>query len=59
MRHYGAHTLREAFSYHHRVTFGAGLPELMVCFNHSSQRHTLDYLCVQPEEIRNIYMNEI
>jgi integrase len=56
---YGAHTLRKTFGYHQRVTFGAGLPELMVCFNHSSQRQTLDYLCVQPEEIKNIYMNEI
>jgi hypothetical protein len=24
-------------SYHQRVTFGAGLPKLMVTFNHSSQ----------------------
>ena len=43
---YGAHTLRKTFGYHQRVTFGAGLPELMICFNHSSQRQTLDYLCV-------------
>jgi integrase len=56
---YGAHTLRKTFGYHQRVTFGAGLPELMACFNHSSQRQTLDYLCVQPDEIRSIYMNEI
>lgn len=56
---YGAHTLRKTWGYHQQVTYGVGLPELMVCFNHSSQRHTLDYLCVQPEEIRKIYMNEI
>ena len=36
-----------------------GLPELMVCFNHSSQRQTLNYLCVQPGEVRDIYLNEL
>jgi len=31
----------------------------MVAFNHSTQRQTLDYLCVQPDEIRSIYENEL
>ena len=56
---YGSHTLRKTWGYHQRVTFGAGIPELMVCFNHSSQKQTLDYLCIQPEEIRDIYSNEL
>jgi len=56
---YGSHTLRKTFGYQQRVHFGVGLPELMVCFNHSTQRQTLDYLCVQPEEVKNIYMNEL
>jgi integrase len=56
---YGSHTLRKTWGYHQRVTFGRGVAELMVCFNHSTERQTLDYLCVQPEEIRSIYMNEI
>ena len=56
---YGSHSLRKTWGYHQRVSFGMGLPELMVCFNHSSQRQTLDYLCVQPEEVRDIYMNEL
>jgi integrase len=56
---YGAHTLRKTFGYIQRVVFGTGLPELMVCFNHSTQRQTLDYLCVQPEEIKNVYANEL
>lgn len=56
---YGSHTLRKTWGYHQRVTFGRGVAELMVCFNHSSERQTLDYLCVQPEEIRSIYANEI
>lgn len=56
---YGGHSLRKTFGYHQRVTFGVGLPELMVVFNHSSQRQTLDYLCVQPEEVKSLYQNEI
>lgn len=56
---YGSHTLRKTWGYHQRVTHGAGLPELMICFNHSSQRQTLDYLCIQPEEIRSVYANEL
>ncbi|MBP7766713.1 MAG: tyrosine-type recombinase/integrase [Syntrophaceae bacterium] len=56
---YGSHTLRKTWGYHQRVTFGVGLPELMECFNHSTQRQTLQYLCVQPDEIRNVYANEL
>jgi integrase len=56
---YGCHTLRKTFGYHQRVTFNVGIAELMVCFNHSSQRQTLDYLCIQPEEIKSVYANEI
>jgi integrase len=56
---YGSHTLRKTWGYHQRVSFGIGLPELMTCFNHVTQRQTLAYLCVQPDEIRNIYANEL
>lgn len=56
---YGSHTLRKTWGYHQRVTYRVGLPELMVCFNHSSQAQTLDYLCVQPSEIRKIYQNAL
>ena len=56
---YGSHSLRKTWGYHQRVSFGTDLPTLMVCFNHSTQKQTLDYLCVQPEEIRNVYENEL
>jgi integrase len=56
---FGGHTLRKTFGYHQRVTFGTDLPTLMVCFNHSTQKQTLDYLCIQPEEIRDVYENEL
>ncbi len=56
---YGSHTLRKTWGYHQRVTFGVDLPRLMVCFNHSTQRQTLDYLCIQPKEIKDVYENEL
>ena len=56
---YGSHTLRKTWGYHQRVSFGVGMPELMTCFNHATQAQTLAYLCVQPDEIRNIYANEL
>jgi len=56
---YGSHTLRKTWGYHQRVTFGTDIPTLMVCFNHSTQRQTLDYLCIQPEEIREVFANEL
>jgi integrase len=56
---YGSHTLRKTWGYHQRVTFGTDIPRLMVCFNHSTQRQTLEYLCIQPEEIRDVYQNEL
>ena len=56
---YGSHSLRKTWGYHQRVTFGADLPTLMTCFNHSTQRQTLKYLCVQPGEVKAIYQNEL
>ena len=56
---YGSHTLRKTWGYHQRVSFGTDIPRLMICFNHSSQRQTLDYLCIQPEEIKDVYKNEL
>ena len=56
---YGSHTLRKTWGYHQRVTFQRGVAELMVCFNHSSEKQTLNYLCVQPEEIKSIYANSL
>lgn len=56
---YGTHTLRKTWGYHQRVTFGVDIPTLMVCLNHSNQKQTLDYLCIQPEEIKSVYENEL
>jgi integrase len=56
---YGSHTLRKTWGYHQRVSFGTDIPTLMVCYNHSTQSQTLDYLCIQPEEIREVFENEL
>jgi len=56
---YGSHSLRKTWGFHQRVTFKTDLPTLMECFNHSTQKQTLAYLCVQPEEIKNVYENEL
>jgi integrase len=57
--HYGSHTLRKTFGYMHRTVNKSDLPKLMVMFNHSSQKQTLDYLCIQDEEIKAAYMFEL
>ena len=56
---YGSHTLRKTFGYRQRKEFGVSLPLLVDIFNHSSQKQTLDYLCIQPEEKKNVYMNQL
>jgi len=56
---YASHTLRKTWGYHQRVTFGQSLPVLMACFGHSTQRQTLNYLCIQDNEVKSVYMNEI
>lgn len=54
---YGTHTLRKTWGYHQRVSFGVDIPTLMTVFGHATQRQTLTYLCVQPEEVRGVYAN--
>lgn len=56
---YGSHSLRKTWGYHQHHTFGEPLPRLMICFNHSTQRQTLDYLCIQDAEIKSVYLNEL
>jgi integrase len=53
---YGSHTLRKTFGYHMRVQHKVSIPILMTIFNHNTQKQTLDYLCVQPDELKEVYM---
>ena len=52
---YGSHSLRKTFGYHQRKTFGHPLSLLVRAFGHSSEWQTLEYLCIQPEEIEDLY----
>ncbi|SJZ42419.1 Phage integrase family protein [Trichlorobacter thiogenes] len=56
---YGSHTLRKTFGYMHRTQFGTDIPTLMQMFNHATQKQTLTYLGIQPEEIKAAYMKEL
>lgn len=56
---YSSHTLRKTWGYHQRVQFGVDIPTLMEAFGHSSQKQTLTYLCITPDEISATYMNEL
>ena len=56
---FGCHTLRKMFGYQHCVRVKTDLPTLQTIYGHSHQRQTLDYLCVQPDEVRDAYMKEI
>lgn len=53
---FGSHTMRKTWGVHQRTRVGTSIPELMVMFNHTSQKQTLDYLCIQPDEIKSAYM---
>lgn len=56
---YGSHTLRKTWGYHQRMQGKAALPLLMEAFGHATQRQTLDYLCIQSEEIQELYALEL
>ena len=54
---YAAHSLRKTWGYHQRITFNESLPVLMKAYNHSSEGETLNYLCIQQEEVAKLYQN--
>jgi integrase len=56
---YGSHTLRKTWGYHQRVTYKVDLPLLMKAYGHSSQRQTLTYLCIEEQEVQDIYLNAL
>jgi integrase len=56
---YGSHTLRKTWAFQQYKNFKVPLPILMRCLNHSSERQTLAYIGIQPEEVKGVYNNEI
>jgi len=55
---YGSHTMRKTWGYW-QYKRGTPLPLLMEAFGHASQKQTLNYLCIQPEEVKVIYSMEL
>ncbi|MGH1376907.1 MAG: tyrosine-type recombinase/integrase [Alphaproteobacteria bacterium] len=53
---YGSHILRKTWGYQQRIIHNAPTALLMRAFGHASEVQTLAYLCIQPEEIRNLYL---
>lgn len=56
---YGSHTLRKTWGYHQLRINGAPIPLLMEAYGHSTQKQTLDYLCIEADEIRELYALEL
>ena len=52
---YGSHTLRKTWGFHMRKTFNEPLVLITSAFGHSSQRQTLEYLCIQTNELDDLY----
>ncbi|AFY71929.1 integrase family protein (plasmid) [Thalassoporum mexicanum PCC 7367] len=57
---YGSHTLRKTWGYWQYKSGNAEtLPRLMVAFGHASQKQTLDYLCIQAEDVKALFAMEL
>jgi len=56
---YGSHTMRKTWGYHQRVQNNQPIPLLMSAFGHTTQAQTLEYLCIQEEEIQDLYGLEL
>lgn len=54
---FGSHTLRKTFCYTLYTKHSVPLELLMQILNHSSPRQTLQYICIQQEEIKQAYLN--
>ena len=52
---YGSHTLRKTWGYHQLRQANTPLPFLMTAYGHATQQQTLEYLCIEAEEISALY----
>lgn len=56
---YGSHSLRKTWGYHQRKTFNQPTVLLTQAYGHSSEAQTLEYLCIQQEEIEALYVRAL
>ena len=52
---YGSHSLRKTWGFMQRKKQDTPVPLLMQALGHSTQRQTMEYLCIQEKEIENVY----
>lgn len=52
---FGSHTLRKTWGFMQRKKQDTPVPLLMQALGHSTQRQTMEYLCIQEREIENVY----
>jgi integrase len=55
---YGSHTMRKTWGYW-QYKRGKPLPLLMEAYGHATQKQTLAYLCIQAEDVQQIYDLEL
>lgn len=55
---YGSHTMRKTWGWH-QYKANTPLPVLMLTLGHATQRQTLDYLCIQDSQIKEVYSMEL
>lgn len=56
---YGSHSLRKTWGYMQRTVFKMPLDKIQQAYCHSSGSITLAYVCIQDEEMHEMYMNEL
>ncbi len=55
---YGSHTMRKTWGWW-QYKRGKPVPLLMEAYGHPTQKQTLDYLCIQAEEVAALYDLEL
>jgi integrase len=55
---YSSHSLRKSGAYLNRVCYGVDIAVLMDVLGHSTQRMTMNYICIQPEEVTDCLMRD-
>lgn len=54
---FGSHSLRKTWGYHQRVTQGQSLTLISKAFGHASEKDTLRYLGLLPDEVGALYLD--
>lgn len=56
---FGSHTLRKTWGHLQHTLNGVAIETIMEAFGHSSPAVTRRYICIQPEAVKAVYLNEL